>query len=73
MKKADLLARKGGSLEQIESDNTYYECKTMIKAEYKKKWKQMHPNAEPNDPFHQMSRNTLGKPSSSVYGLATTD
>ena len=25
--KADLLARKEGSLEQIESDNMYYECK----------------------------------------------
>ena len=53
---ADRLAKEGGQLEQHDKQVSYAEEKAIIKALFKKKWKQQHPNSNPSDCYQKLNR-----------------
>ncbi|RUS76474.1 hypothetical protein EGW08_015758 [Elysia chlorotica] len=54
--RADRLAKEGSVLEQIKSDLTYREVKSIIKTSLNKKWKKSHPEYNKQDGVHCLSR-----------------
>ncbi|RUS70429.1 hypothetical protein EGW08_021805 [Elysia chlorotica] len=54
--RADRLAKEGSVLEQIESDLTYREVKSIIKTSLNKKWKKSHPEYNKQDGVYCLSR-----------------
>ena len=53
---ADALAKEGSRKQQEDRSTTYEEAKTIIKAKQRKKWAQQHPQFNPNDPYHLLTR-----------------
>ena len=54
--RADQLAKEGSQLEQLDGGSSYAESKTLVKAAMARKWKRDHPDSDPSDPIHGMSR-----------------
>ena len=53
---ADRLAKGGGQLDQENTEVTYDEEKTIIKALSRKRWHQQHPHYDRHDSYHQQGR-----------------
>ena len=53
---ADALAKEGGRLDQEDKSVTYQDEKTIIKSIINKKWRQTHPDFNPSDSLHRLSR-----------------
>ena len=54
--RADQLAKEGSQLEQLEGGCSYAESITLVKAAMARKWKRDHPDSDPSDPIHRMTR-----------------
>ena len=54
--RADQLAKEGSQLEQLEGGCSYAESITLVKAAMARKWKRDHPDIDPSDPIHGMTR-----------------
>ena len=54
--RADQLAKEGSQLEQLDGGSSYAESKTLVKAAMARKWKSDHPDSDPSDPIHGMTR-----------------
>ena len=54
--RADQLAKEGSQLEQLDGGSSYAESKTLVKAAMARKWKRDHPDSDPSDPIHGMTR-----------------
>ena len=54
--RADRLVNEGSVLEQIESDFTYREVKSIIKSSLSKKWKENHPEYNKQDGVYCLNR-----------------
>ena len=54
--RADQLAKEGSQLEQLDGGCSYAESKTLVKAAMARKWKRDHPDSDPSDPIHGMTR-----------------
>ena len=54
--RADRLAKEGSELEQIESDLTYREVKSIIKSSLNNKWKESHPEYNKQDGVYCLNR-----------------
>ena len=54
--RADQLAKEGSQLEQLDGGSSYAESKTLIKAAMARKWKSDHPDSDPSEPIHGMTR-----------------
>ena len=50
------LAKEGSQLEQLDGGSSYAESKTLVKAAMARKWKSDHPDSDPSDPIHGMTR-----------------
>ena len=69
--RADRLAKEGSVLEQIESDLTYREVKSIIKSSLNNKWKESHPEYNKQDGVYCLNRGA--KPPFLGSGLDITD
>ena len=54
--RADQLAKEGSRLEQLDGGSSYAESKTLVKAAMARKWKRDHPDSDPSDSIHGMTR-----------------
>ena len=54
--RADRLAKEGSVLEQIESDLTYREVKSIMKTSLNNKWKESHPEYNTQDGVYCLNR-----------------
>lgn len=54
--RADMLAKEGSALEQLEDESTYEESKSHIKAAIQAQWKKSHPSYNPGDPILTLTR-----------------
>ena len=54
--RADSLAKEGSSKAQTDKSTSYGETKTIVRAEFAKKWKNEHPNHRLNDAYFQLDR-----------------
>ena len=54
--RADQLAKEGSQLKQLDEGSSYAESKTLVKAAMARKWKRDHPDSDPSDPIHGMTR-----------------
>ena len=54
--RADQLTKEGSQLEQLEGGCSYAEPITLVKATMARKWKRDHPDGDPSDPIHEMTR-----------------
>ena len=54
--RADQLAKEGSQLKQMDGGCSYAESKTLVKAAMARKWKRDHPDSDPSDPIHGMTR-----------------
>ena len=50
------LGTEGSQLEQLDGGSSYAESKTLVKAAMARKWKSDHPDSDPSDPIHGMTR-----------------
>ena len=53
---ADSLAREAGQLEQVESEITYADERTLIKSKLSRKWNQEHPSYNQHDGYYSLER-----------------
>ena len=53
---ADALAKEASGAEQEGKATTYTETRTIIKARQHNTWLQNHPNYNPKDPYHALTR-----------------
>ena len=70
--RADRLAKEGSVLEQIESDLTYREVKSIIKTSLNNKWKESHPEYNKQDGLYCLNRRgqtTICRLRTGHYGL----
>ena len=54
--RADLMAKDGALKEQVQSNVTFDEAKSIIKEQSRKAWLLKHPNHNPNDHYHMLGR-----------------
>ena len=54
--RADQLAKQRSQLEQLEGGCSYAESIILVKAAMARKWKRDHPDSDPSDPIHGMTR-----------------
>jgi ribonuclease HI len=53
---ADRLAKEGGKMDQMDSQVSFNEARTIIKAIQSKKWLSHHPRYSPSDSYHLLNR-----------------